>query len=99
MLPVREKPTGPRTPVARRGLSRSVALQGVRDVRYQYVGCSVRTEGDNITVRAELSLNNSYQVHARDRAPLPWFAKLRYLPEVRGEGFFCIAVEMSLFHV
>ncbi|XP_074888940.1 LOW QUALITY PROTEIN: integrin alpha-E [Buteo buteo] len=37
-------------------------LEGVRDVRYQYVGCSVRTDGDNITVAAELSLNNLYQV-------------------------------------
>ncbi|XP_075373819.1 integrin alpha-E isoform X1 [Mycteria americana] len=35
--------------------------EGVRDVRYQCVRCSIRTDGDNITVTAELSLNNPYQ--------------------------------------
>ncbi|NXU23548.1 ITAE protein, partial [Thalassarche chlororhynchos] len=44
-----------------RGLSRCVALQGTRDVQYQCVHCSIQTDGDNITVTAELSLNNSYQ--------------------------------------
>ncbi|XP_052659040.1 integrin alpha-E isoform X5 [Harpia harpyja] len=44
-----------------REYSGGTELEGVRDVRYQYVGCSVHTDGDNITVTAELSLNNSHQ--------------------------------------
>lgn len=60
-------------------------LEGVRDVRYQYVGCSVRTDGDNITVRAELSLNNSYQ-----------FLKSRTVLLVRGKITFNRELYMGL---
>ncbi|KFQ96540.1 Integrin alpha-E, partial [Nipponia nippon] len=42
-------------------LSRPLAFQGIRDVRYQCVQCSIQTDGDNITVAAELSLKNSHQ--------------------------------------
>ncbi|KAM6192245.1 integrin alpha-E-like isoform 1-T1 [Sarcoramphus papa] len=35
--------------------------EGIRDVQYQCVHCSVRTDGDNITVTAELSLSSSHQ--------------------------------------
>ncbi|NWH55584.1 ITAE protein, partial [Fregata magnificens] len=40
---------------------RSVAFQGARDVRYQGVRCSIPTDGDNVTVTAELSLSGSHQ--------------------------------------
>ncbi|KFR05483.1 Integrin alpha-E, partial [Opisthocomus hoazin] len=43
------------------GWYRSFAFQGVADVRYQRVHCSVRTDRDSITVTAELSLSNPHQ--------------------------------------
>ncbi|XP_062493286.1 integrin alpha-E isoform X3 [Pezoporus occidentalis] len=35
--------------------------QGIRDVQYQSVHCSLQSDGDNITVIAELSLSNAHQ--------------------------------------
>ncbi|KAM6118571.1 integrin alpha-E-like [Phoenicopterus ruber ruber] len=35
--------------------------EGARDVQYQRVHCSIQTDGDNITVAAELSLNKAHQ--------------------------------------
>ncbi|NXI41006.1 ITAE protein, partial [Galbula dea] len=45
----------------RQALSCFIAFQGVRDVQYQCVHCSIHTDGDNVTVTAELSLSNTHQ--------------------------------------
>ncbi|XP_065550785.1 integrin alpha-E isoform X2 [Lathamus discolor] len=44
-----------------RGESGGADPQGIRDVQYQSVHCSLQSDGDNITVIAELSLSRAHQ--------------------------------------
>ncbi|XP_074969739.1 integrin alpha-E [Phalacrocorax aristotelis] len=55
--------------------------EGVRDVEYQCVHCSLRTDGDDVTVTAELSLSHSYQFF-KSRTVLPVPGKITFNREL-----------------